>query len=134
MLLTEHIPRRPDDSLIYPLGAKEKLEREIICRQCGLTWTMRRRRTRHHLVPQSWFLGFDPDHAMRALVHARSNLVPLCRDCHDKVDSRHPVVRGWARARLRLVLTQQEVAFVIAVAGRSWLEREYPLDSLGTVV
>lgn len=118
----------PHESLIYPLGGKRKLTAEKVCRLCGSEWTAWRVRTRHHVVPQSWFLGLEADDVRRGIAHAQSNLVPLCRPCHDEVDSRYPVVREMARRMLRLVMTQQEVAFVIALRGREWLDLEYPLD------
>lgn len=117
----------PDDSLVYPLGAKRKLTSERVCRLCVQPWDERRRLTRHHLIPQSWFLGFDSIGPVRGMRHAVSNIVPLCRDCHDEVDTkRYPALRLRARALLRQRLSQQEIAFIISVRGKPWLDAEYP--------
>lgn len=123
----------PHDSLVHPLGGKRKMSAEVACRLCERDFVARypsTRRTRHHVVPQSWFLGFDAVGVVRGMKDAHANLVPLCRPCHDLVDSRFPVVRVEARRRLRSRLTQQEIAFAIAVRGLGWLDREYPTDPL----
>lgn len=123
------VGKLPDPSLTSPKLTAAKMLGEGRCRYCGVPHSFRsdgRPMTRHHLVPESWFLG-QPI-ALRLIRNAHANIVPLCRPCHDRVDSKHPVVREDARRTLRASLTQQEIAFAIAVRGRSWLEREYPLD------
>src|SRR5262245_15389836 len=80
--------------------------------------------TRHHLVPESWFLR-QPEQ-LRLVRNAHANIIPLCRHHHDLVASKQPVVRLEARRLLRLTLTQQEIAFAIQVRGRDWLDSEYP--------
>lgn len=117
-------PRMPAHSLIHPLGAQRKLSSEQVCRMCERPWVWKRVRTRHHLVPQSWFLGIEGP--IREIRNANSNLIPLCRECHDDVEAKSPVIRQAARERLRRRLTQQEIAFAISLRGQSWLDREYP--------
>jgi hypothetical protein len=65
---------------------------------------------------------------LRVLRNANANIVPLCRGCHAVVDGRDPVPKLQARATLRASLGTAEVAFVIQVRGREWLDRAYPLE------
>lgn len=118
----EHRPvRRPSTSLSSPKYTNAKMENSL-CRlggpRCG-------RLTRHHLIPEHWFLR-QPLH-LRSIRNAHANIIPLCRDHHDLVESKQPVVRLEARRFLRATLTQEEIAFAIQVRGRSWLDLEYPL-------
>ena len=82
------------------------------------------RLTRHHLVPESWFLR-QPIH-LRQIRNAHANIVPLCRWHHDLVESKHPVIRLETRRRLRASLLQEEIAFAIQLRGRDWIDSEYP--------
>jgi hypothetical protein len=96
----------------------DKLSAEKHCRAC-LRPDSVRPLTRHHLVPQAWWLR-------RGLTFARyrnvaANIIPLCRPCHDEVESDQE-----ARRMLRRVLTQQEVALAVALLGIGWLDRIYP--------
>jgi 5-methylcytosine-specific restriction endonuclease McrA len=117
----EHRPvRLPDESLSSTKPTALKLSTEGRCRLCGLERPL----TRHHLVPESWFLSQPAQ--LRAIRNAHANIVPLCRPCHDDVDRRHPVARERSRRKLRATLSQQEIAFIIAVRDRAWLELAYP--------
>lgn len=119
----EHRPfRLPSGDLSNPKLTASKMLGEGRCRLCSKTGPL----TRHHLVPESWFLRQPL--ALKLVRNAHANIVPLCRKCHDHVESRHPVVKEWARRKLRPLLTQQEVAFCIQVRGRGWLEATYPAD------
>jgi hypothetical protein len=123
------VGKLPGDTLTSPKLTEVKVLGEGRCRLCGNPHEhtmVGKRITRHHVVPESWFLGQPV--SLRLIRNAHANIIPLCRDCHDKVDSKHPVVREQARMRLRPLMTQQEVSFVIQVRGRDWLEREYPSD------
>lgn len=51
------------------------------------------------------------------------NVVPLCRPCHDLVEED----RG-ARGMLRRALWPAEVAYLIGVRGRAWLDAAYPVE------
>jgi hypothetical protein len=82
------------------------------------------RLTRHHLVPEHWFLRQPL--ALRQIRNAHANIIPLCRPHHDLVESKQPVVRLEARRLLRQTLTQDEIVFAIQVRGRAWLDMEYP--------
>lgn len=113
---------RPSVELSSPKLTHRKME-NAVCRMC-LRSRKIRMLTRHHLVPESWFLK-QPLH-IRLVRNAHANIVPLCRPCHDRVDSRDPVERWESRRYLRRSLSQQEVAFAIQVRGRSWLDAEYP--------
>lgn len=112
----------PSESLCSPKKTATKMEKSL-CRlggeQCG-------RLTRHHLVPESWFLR-QPFN-LRQIRNAHANIIPLCRDHHDLVESRHPVVRLEARRLLRASMTQEEITFAIQIRGRDWLDSEYPID------
>lgn len=111
----------PAASLCNPKYTAQKMEYSL-CRlgsyECG-------RLTRHHLVPESWFLGQPLK--LRQIRNAHSNIIPLCRAHHDLVEAREPVVRLEARRLLRSTLTQEEVAFAIQIRGRAWLDSEYPV-------
>lgn len=86
-----------------------------------------RQLTRHHLIPQSWFASVmrascgGDWFALWRLMNADANIVPLCRPCHDLVE-----VDREARVMLRRVLTVEELAFMIQVRGRVWVEHRYP--------
>lgn len=96
-----------------------KVEREGHCRMCKRPSRVRQL-TRHHLIPQGWWKARGEEIAV--LRNAAANIIPLCRLCHDQVESDVE-----SRRMLRRALTQQEVAFAIDVIGRTWLERRYPL-------
>ena len=96
----------------------DKVAAEKHCRAClrsAEVWPL----TRHHLIPQAWWLR-------RGIAFARyrnvaANIIPLCRPCHDEVESDRE-----ARRMLRRVLTQQEIALAAALLGMDWLDRIYP--------
>ena len=111
----------PSESLCSPKKTATKMEKSL-CRIGGLKCG---RLTRHHLVPESWFLR-QPFH-LRQIRNAHANIIPLCRDHHDLVESRHPVVRLEVRRLLRASMTQEEIAFAIQIRGREWLDSEYPV-------
>lgn len=96
-----------------------KMQAEGHCRMCQRPAHVRPL-TRHHLVYDSWFRRQPM--AMRRYRNAHANIVPLCRPCHDLVHGDD----DQGRVLLRRSLTQAEVAFVIAVRDRAWLEVAYP--------
>lgn len=122
------------ESLRFKSGAgKNKVRAEGFCRMCGRAASELkdlpgrpdaiRLMTRHHLVPQEWF-RVNPE--WKHLRGCDANVVPLCRADHDLVE----LTDGWEyRRELRRVMTQAEIAFVIQVRGRDWLDRRYPLRS-----
>lgn len=118
----EHRPvELPSAGLCSPKYTSAKMEHSY-CRlgdyRCG-------RLTRHHLVPEHWFLRQPL--ALRQIRNAHANIIPLCREHHDLVESKQPVVKLEARRRLRWALTQEEITFAIQVRGMDWLDEEYPL-------
>lgn len=115
--------RRPSISLADPRVTEHKMRAEGHCRMC-LRPASVRPLTRHHLVPEAWFLRQPL--AMRLIRNAHANIVPLCRPCHDLVDNRSNLVREEARMHLRRSFSQSEIAFAIQVRGQHWLDREYP--------
>jgi hypothetical protein len=96
----------------------DKLAAEKHCRACLREQTVRPL-TRHHLVPQSWWLRRGVEFARFRNISA--NIIPLCRPCHDEVERDTE-----ARRMLRRVLTQQEIALAIALRGQPWLDAVYP--------
>lgn len=111
----------PSEALASPKWTARKMEHSY-CRLGGPNCD---RTTRHHLVPEHWFLRQPLP--LRQIRNAHANIVPLCRFHHDLVESRHPVVRLQARRLLRARLVQEEIAFAIQIRGRLWLDLEYPL-------
>lgn len=117
----EHRPvQLPSPGLCSPKLTAAKMENSL----CRLGDRRCARLTRHHLVPEHWFLR-QPK-ALREIRNSHANIIPLCRDHHDLVESRYPVVRMEARRLLRVSLTQEEITFAIQVRGRSWLDQQYP--------
>jgi hypothetical protein len=105
---------------------QQKFQAEGHCRMC-LRPHYVRPLTKHHLVPQRWFLREGARWAMwrnRAV-----NLVPLCEPCHRLVECDVD-----ARRELRRCLAQAEVAFVISLRGLTWLDGMYPLSLRPVVV
>ena len=118
----EHRPvTLPSPALCSPKFTAMKMENSL----CRLGDHRCARLTRHHLVPEHWFLR--QPRALREIRNAHANIIPLCRAHHDLVESRYPVVRMEARRLLRERLDQQEISFAIQVRGRDWLELEYPV-------
>jgi HNH endonuclease. len=113
----------PSKSLVSSTLTAIKIGTDPICRMCLRPGRVRQI-TRHHLVPDSWFRR-QPD-SLRTIRNAHANIVPLCRPCHDRVDSRDLEERAEARRHLRRSLAQQEIAFAIQVRGREWLDENYP--------
>lgn len=100
-----------------------KISQEKKCRICPSKQNL----TRHHLVPQSWFIG-RPDE-IKAIRNANANIVPLCESCHRIVDSvRDPVGKLKKRAILREALGTNEFAFIIQLTSRQWLDEHYPKE------
>lgn len=123
--VVEHRPfTLPSADLSSPKQTARKMNAEAVCRMC-LRSAKVRLLTRHHLVPEYWFRRQPL--ALKLIRNAHANIVPLCRPCHDRVDSRDPFDREQARRYLRRSLTQQEIAFAIQVRGRQWLDHHYPL-------
>lgn len=110
----------PSEALCSPKLTARKMQ-DALCRMCMRSGFI----TRHHLVPESWFLG-QPE-ALRKIRNAHANIIPLCRHCHDTIDIAHPVAKEQARGRLRQLLIQEEITFAIQVRGREWLEQAYPI-------
>jgi 5-methylcytosine-specific restriction endonuclease McrA len=103
--------------------AELKMRTEKVCRMC-LRPASIRPLTRHHLVPLRWFVRHP---YWRIHRNATANILPLCRDCHDRVESSDRATREEARRHLRRSMTQQEVAYAVAVIGLVWLDQHYPL-------
>lgn len=122
------LPSRRERLLASPLafyecGGRAKLIREGRCRMCLVPRQRRGERmlTRHHLVPQRW-TGWRLFGERRFRIRdADANCIPLCAHCHREVER-----DDGARRMLRKVLGQDEVAFGIQVAGRTWFDRRYP--------
>jgi len=81
--------------------------------------------TQHHLIPLAWFHE-QANRRAKVLRNVAANKVPLCRPCHDQVESRVASEKRQARRELRVLLSPDETAFVIQVAKESWLNRKYP--------
>lgn len=106
------------------LSGRDKVLMERQCRICSSSQDM----TRHHLVPVSWFFSDEGAH-LRMIRNANANIVPLCVNCHQIIDGiRQPVLRLQFRAALRARLGTNEIAFILQVQGREWLEEHYPRD------
>jgi len=104
------------------MSGREKVVQERACRVCA----SRKDMTRHHLVPLSWFFSEKGAH-LRKIRNVNANIVPLCEACHRLVDGiRDPVLRLKKRAALRERLGSNEIAFIIQVRGRQWLDHHYP--------
>lgn len=115
----------PSENLRNPRLTAAKMQ-HAYCRVCGREkYQGPPYITRHHLVPESWFLS-QPE-CLKAIRNAHANIIPLCRDCHDEIDLPHPVAKERARRKLRALLLQDEIVFAIQVRGREWLDREYPV-------
>jgi hypothetical protein len=121
-----HGDRRRDLDAPTPIGLpfrrfwtdSGKVNREGHCRMCLRSGHVRQL-SRHHLIPQHWWR--QQGTLVSRLRNAGANIVPLCRGCHDEVERDIE-----SRRMLRRVLTQEEVAFVIDVRGRQWLDHRYP--------
>lgn len=123
-LSIKHRPIRiPSKALVSPKTTEHKMRAEAHCRMCQRPHSVRHL-TRHHLVPVSWFLR--QPWPLRLIRNAHANIVPLCREDHDRVDSRDLEEREEARRHLRRCLSQAEIAFVIQVKGIRWLNQHYP--------
>jgi HNH endonuclease len=124
-LVVNHRPfRMPTDSLASPRTTEHKMLSEGHCRMCQRPHAVRPL-TRHHLIPVAWFLRQPMK--LRLVRNAHANIVPLCREDHDRVDSRFNDVRIEARRHLRRCLSQAEIAFCIQVVGLEWLNENYPV-------
>lgn len=121
---TEHrFVRVPDRTLISPKITNHKMQAEGHCRMCGRPPSIRPL-TKHHIIPASWFLRQPLP--LRVIRNAHANVCPLCRVCHDMVDHRETAERMDSRRLLRRCFSQQEIAFVIAIRGKAWLDHHYP--------
>ena len=49
----------------------------------------------HHIEWQKDWINEQLDKKLSLKMNARSNLVPLCKECHDKVDCNEIIVKGW---------------------------------------
>ena len=49
----------------------------------------------HHIEWQKDWKDDQLDKKLHLKMNAKSNLVPLCKECHDKVDSNEIIVKGW---------------------------------------
>lgn len=115
--------RVPAPSLSSPRMTGHKMRAEGHCRMC-LRPDRVRPLTKHHLVPESWFI--KQPFKLRMIRNAHANVIPLCRPCHDMVDSRDEDERLDARRLLRRCLGQSEIAFMIQVRGIDWVNWHYP--------
>lgn len=91
------------------------------CRMCQRSSDVRPL-TRHHLVPEGWFNR--PGVRFRLIRNVAPNMIPLCRPCHDFVETDMT-----GRRELRRVLAPDEVTYALQVAGRRWFDRYYPSSS-----
>lgn len=100
------------------------------CRLCGTFKNL----TAHHLVPESWFRRHPPKkgYVRQDCRHSVSNIVSLCKGCHRLIDghrktlsARHAQTRQ-ARSRLRGLLSEAELLFVVRIRGTQWLDHHYP--------
>ena len=112
-------PRIPESLIRH----YDKVRAEGHCRMCLRSMEVRPL-TRHHLIPQRWFLRQRHDRRWASWRNLSANIIPLCRPCHDDVE--HDL---GARRMLRRVLTQEEIAFAVSVLGPEWLNRRYPHSS-----
>jgi hypothetical protein len=99
---------------------KAKFSAEQHCRMCHRPSSVRRL-TKHHLVPQRWFVRED-NARYRWLMNSPANLVPLCDPCHITVECRDDE----GRRHLRRCLSQTEIAQIIRLRGLAWLDGRYP--------
>lgn len=95
-------------------------ERNGTCRICLHEGKL----TRHHLIPRAQLIR-------KRIAGSRLNVVLLCAHCHRRVDNspRTNELRTDYRRRLRLALTDTEVAYVRKQRGQQWLDHHYPLDT-----
>jgi hypothetical protein len=117
------LPRRVNPSLAENrMSGREKLLMEARCRICHERYDL----SRHHLVPHSWFLA-EENESLRQVRNANANIVPLCVSCHRIVDGVNaPVSRLKKRSALRRALGSNEIAFILQVRDRDWLDEHYP--------
>lgn len=80
--------------------------------------------TRHHIIDVAWFMRQPLP--LKLIRNAHANIVPLCEQDHRWVHHRERSERIQARRHLRRCLSQQEIAFCIAVRGKEWLDTAYP--------
>ena len=113
----------PPESLSSPTQSAKKFGTHSLCRMCQRRHSVRPT-TRHHLVEDAWFRR-QPEQ-LRRRRNAHANLVPLCRPCHDLIHAKDEFERAQARRGLRRSLSQQEIAFAIAVRGKEWFDFHYP--------
>lgn len=115
-------PVRLSKSLRRQYGSgKLKVSQEKRCRICPNAGRI----TRHHLVPQSWFIGQDEE--IKNVMNVDANIIPLCETCHRIVDGvRDPVSRLKKRAAIRDKLGNNEYAYILQVVGEVWLDEHYP--------
>lgn len=116
-----HVVRVPESLRRKRSAGKAKVHGEAHCRMC-LRPREIRPLTRHHLVPQQWFMV--QAEIVRDLRNCDACIVPLCRPCHDSVEGKK---NRDGRKMLRRVLTQDEIAFCIAVRGKEWFDKAYPV-------
>lgn len=103
----------------------DKCEVEAHCRMCQRHMRVRPL-TRHHLVPLRWWKHIDLE--WRSVRNCPNNIIPLCRGCHDLIESPDREIRVEARRMLRRSLSQAEIAFAIAARGKEWFEQQYPTN------
>ena len=80
------------------------------CRLCGKVGNSER----HHLIGRK---KIDRDHVT----------IPLCTHCHDAVDGDlglHEKILS--RRKLRTLLTETEIRFIVETRGAHWLKGNYP--------
>lgn len=99
----------------------DKVRAEGHCRMCLRPHAVRAL-TRHHLIPQVWFLNHTDDKRWATWRNVAPNIIPLCRPCHDDVERYDNLT---PRRMLRRALTQEEIAFALAVRPK-WFNRWYP--------
>ena len=101
----------------------DKCQHEAHCRMCLRHYRVRPL-TRHHLIPLRWWkhIGLE----WRGVRNSPNNIIPLCRGCHDLVESSDRAIRVEARRMCRRAMTQTEIAFAISARGKEWFDAQYP--------
>ena len=103
-------PKQPREK--NPEAGLAKVRSERCCRVCGLDYGLQR----HHLIPRS-LMGADRD----------ENIIPLCLLCHEAFE--HGTNRREVAARIRAVLTVEEIGYVIGQKSRVFLDSYYPQEA-----
>jgi len=122
-LNTQRVAAMPESLRVARSANFDKCEAEAHCRMC-LRHMKVRPLTRHHLVPLRWWKNIGLE--WRGVRNCPNNIIPMCRACHDLVESSDEEIRQEARRMCRRAMTQIEIAFAIATRGKEWFNHHYP--------